>query len=256
MTTPPSTAWYRRFPTRQPTRARLFAFHHAGGSASYFRTWPAGLPAELEVIAVQMPGREDRRHVTPPPSLDDAAESLARQLAPLLDLPYAIFGHSMGALLAFETTRALRRAACAAPRHLFVSGHWAPQLPDPLPLISRMPEPELLETVTRMGGTPPEVLAHRDLRDLIVPTLRADFALCESYRYRAEPPLDLPLSAFGGLADPLTAPTSIEPWAAQTRAAFRARFFPGDHFFLSAARPAILADIAAALAPAAPGIDR
>jgi medium-chain acyl-[acyl-carrier-protein] hydrolase len=252
MSTPPLAPWYRRYPTSRPARARLLAFHHAGGSASYFRSWPAALPPDLEVIAIQMPGREERLRVLPPRSLDHAADELARQLAPLLDLPFAIFGHSMGALLAFETTRALRRAHHAAPRHLFVSGRWAPHLPDPLPTISRFPERELLDTITRMGGTPPEVLAHRELLDLFLPTLRADFALCESYHHRSEPPLSLPLTAFGGLSDATTAPATIEHWSAHTHAAFRARFFPGDHFFLDAARPAILADITASLDPAAP----
>lgn len=247
MTGTPRSPWFRCYPATRQREMHLVALHHAGGSASQFRTWPAGLPAGVEVLAVQLPGRDERLSEPPLTSIALVVDLLVRQLAPLLDLPYALFGHSLGALLAFELTRALRRAARAMPRHLFVSGRWAPQLSDPSRALSDLPHDEFLEEVRRLGGTPPEVLAHRELMELVTPILRADFALSESYRYQHEPPLDIPMTAFGGIDDPAVTTASVAQWSTQTTAAFRTCLLPGDHFFVSSARPALLAEISTAL---------
>ncbi len=250
--TSPRSAWFRRYPVSRPPEARLIAFHHAGGSASLFRTWPKGLPASVEVVGVQLPGREERLDEPPLRSVALIVDELARQILPLLELPCCFFGHSMGAMLAFEVTRTLRRTGQVTPQQLLVSGRWAPQLPDPSRALSGLPQAEFIEAVRRLGGTPPEVLAHRELLELLTPILRADFALCESYRYQPESPLDTPVIAFGGLADAAVTTASVDAWSAQTSAAFRACFLPGDHFFINAARPALLAEITGALEAGAP----
>jgi medium-chain acyl-[acyl-carrier-protein] hydrolase len=239
--------WFRRYPARQPPEARLIGFHHAGGSASFFRTWSAALPAGLEIVGVQLPGREERLGEPPLRSVAQVVDELARHIGPLLDLPCSFFGHSMGAMLAFELTRALRRAGRATPQRLFVSGRWAPQLPDPSGPLSDLPRDEFIDEVRRLGGTPAEVLAHGELLELLLPTLRADFALCESYRYDNEAPLDTAVIAFAGLDDPGVTVASVQQWSVQTTAEFRARFLPGGHFFVNSARPELLAELSATL---------
>jgi medium-chain acyl-[acyl-carrier-protein] hydrolase len=245
--------WFRRYPVTQSPSARLIGFHHAGGSASLFRPWSASLPPWIEVIGVQLPGREDRAGEVPFSSVIEVVEELEWQITTLFDLPVYFFGHSMGALIAFELTRALRRSARCLPAHLFVSGRCAAHLSDPLPGLSRLPEREFVEAVQRFGGTPSEVFAHRELMALVIPLLRADFGLYESYRYRDERPLDIPITAFAGMDDHAAPAASAEPWSAHTTEAFRSYLLPGGHFFVNSARPSLLAAIAGTVQRSAPG---
>ncbi|MCI0529785.1 MAG: thioesterase domain-containing protein, partial [Nitrospira sp.] len=172
--------------------------------------------------------------------LSPLVQVIAQALFPYLDKPFAFFGHSMGALVSFELTRHLRRQYRLGPVHLFVSGHHAPQIPDPDPPVHTLPEPAFLEELSRLNGTPKEVLEHTELMHLMLPTLRADFAVCETYTYTTEPPLDCPISAYGGLQDLEVSRDSLEAWQVQTRTSFSLRMFPGDHFFLHTAQPLLL----------------
>jgi medium-chain acyl-[acyl-carrier-protein] hydrolase len=153
----------------------------------------------------------------------------------------------MGAVIAFELARLLRREGRPRPFHLFVSGRQAPHAPDPEPPSYNLPEPEFIESLGRLNGTPPEVLRHQELMNLLLPLLRADFEAIETYAYKDEPPLDCPVTAFVGLHDDEVSREQLEMWAGQTNASFSARVFPGDHFFLNTARPALLKAIAAEL---------
>ncbi len=247
----PGNPWFRRYPAAEPPAARVIGFHHAGGSASLFRTWSRSLPAWLETVGVQLPGREDRLGEVPLRSISRVVEELERRVEPFFDVPVYFFGHSMGALIAFELTRALRRSSRPSPAHLFLSGRWAAHWRDPVPPLSMLPRDEFLEAVRRFEGTAPEVFAHPELLDLVLPVLRADFELCESYRYVDEAPLDTPVTAFGGLADAAVPAASVEQWSAQTAAAFRLRLFPGGHFFVRSAQAALLADISSTVAETA-----
>ncbi|HEY1379547.1 MAG TPA: thioesterase domain-containing protein, partial [Gemmataceae bacterium] len=171
--------WLAYVRPRPLASVRLFCFPYAGGGASVFRGWADGLPSAVEVCPVQMPGRETRFREPAFTRLPLLIEALAESLYPHLDRPFAFFGHSLGALVAFELARRLRRDGSPEPQHLFVSGSGAPQARDHSgAVIHTRPADEFWQEVGRLNGTPAEVLTDGELRDLLLPTLRADFALC------------------------------------------------------------------------------
>ncbi|HEY1353970.1 MAG TPA: thioesterase domain-containing protein [Ktedonobacteraceae bacterium] len=234
-------SWIEYWQQRPQARMRLFCFPYAGGGASLYRNWSKNLPAQIEVCPVQFPGRENRLWEEPFAHLPALVEQLSAVLLPYLQMPYAFFGHSMGALIAFELTRALRRQACTAgPAHLFVSGHRAPQIADPDPPSYALPTAAFIETLRELDGTPAAVLQNDELLQLLLPLLRADFSVCETYRYHQEKPLRCPLTAFGGLLDKSVAREVVISWREQTCGPFKARFFAGDHFFLEKEQQAVL----------------
>lgn len=221
-------------------RLRLFCFPYAGGGAAIYRAWPAGLPKSVEVRPVQLPGREGRLREAPFSSLRPMVEAVGEALLPLLDMPFAFFGHSMGGILSFELARWLRREHGLAPEHLFVSARWAPQVIDEDPPTYNLPEAEFLEEVRSLNGTPEEVLKHPELLQLILPLLRADFEVCQAYTYEAEPPLNCPLTVYGGLMDETVERHKLEGWREHTTGPFTLRMFPGNHFFLNSDRSLLL----------------
>jgi medium-chain acyl-[acyl-carrier-protein] hydrolase len=164
--------------------------------------------------------------------LSPLVEALAQALAPLLDKPFAFFGHSLGALISFELARQFRRQYGVHPVRLFVSAGRAPHIPHRGPPIHTLAEKEFLAELRRLNGTPSEILDHEELMEIMLPLLRADFALYENYVYSTEPPLNCPISAFGGIQDHRVNESDLEAWRAQTTASFSLRMFPGDHFFL------------------------
>lgn len=228
--------------TSKPGRLRLFCFPYAGSGASVYRSWPAALAPEIEVVPVQLPGREERMLQAPYSRLTPLIGWLAEQLGPRLDVPYALFGHSMGALISFELARHLR-AHGRGPLHLFVSGRRAPQLPVSDRTISHLPAAAFAQALQQLGGTPDEVLANAELMQLLLPTMRADFTLCETYLYQPGEPLDCSISAFGGEQDPSVSRAALAAWRTQTGAEFRLRMLQGDHFFLRGAQAQLLAAI-------------
>jgi medium-chain acyl-[acyl-carrier-protein] hydrolase len=230
-------------PGRKPspeTRLRLFCFPYAGGSASMFRIWPNALPADVEACPIQLPGRGTRLMERPFTALSSLIEVLAQALSSLLDKPFAIFGHSLGALVGFELARQVRRQYGVSPARLFVSAGCAPQIPRRGSPIHTLPAKEFLAEVRRLNGIPKAVLEHEELLEIVIPLLRADFALYETYVYSAEPPLNCPISAFGGLQDSKVTRSDLEAWRDQTPAAFSMRMLPGDHFFLNTTQPLLL----------------
>jgi medium-chain acyl-[acyl-carrier-protein] hydrolase len=245
---PPASPWIVQPQPRPRAAMRLFCLPYAGGGAALFAPWAGALPETIELVAVQPPGRAERMLDPPHAAMASLIEALLAALAPLLDRPFALFGHSMGALVSFELARALRRAGGPAPARLIVSGHRAPQLPCARPPTHRLPEHEFLAELRRLNGTPPEVLAHHELMQLLIPLLRADFAVCETYTYAEAPPLDCPILTLGGLADAHVARADLEAWRPQTRAGFALRMLPGDHFFLNAERHLLLRLLAQELA--------
>lgn len=244
----PNSTWLVVPRPNPEAKLRLFCFPYSGASAAIYLRWPESLPPNIEVCAVQLPGHGTRLAEPPFRRLPALVQATAQALLPYLDLPFAFFGHSMGALLSFELARHLRQQLRLSPQHLFASGHGAPQLPDRSPPMHQLPECEFVDRLRELNGTPEEVLAHDELRQLVIPILRADFAICETYVYRPEPPLPCPISAYGGLRDRYVSHEELVAWQQQTTGAFVVRMFPGDHFYLNAGRDQLLYALARELA--------
>jgi len=226
-------SWISFRKPRPEARLRLFCFPYAGAGALIFRTWSDGLPADVEVCPVQLPGRGTRLMERPFIRLAPLVEALAQALVQLLDRPFAFFGHSLGALVSFELARRVRKQYGMDPVRLFVSAGRAPQIPHRGPAIHTLPEEQFVAELRRLNGTPRELLSHVELMEIMLPLLRADFALYETYVYSSEAPLNCPISAFGGLLDHSVNDSDLEAWRAQTSMFFSLRMFPGDHFFLN-----------------------
>lgn len=228
-------------------RLRLFCLPFAGGGASVYRGWAQSLPT-VELCPIQLPGRENRLGDTPFTVMGDLAERLADEILPFTDRPFALFGHSMGALISFELTRILRRRGAPVPRMLFLSAHRAAHLPLRRKPLIGLDDAEFLEAVRLFGGTPREVFEHKELVDIILPALRADLALCDGYRHEPGEPLGCPLVLYAGRQDAEVSPTEVEAWGEHTTEGARLRIFPGDHFFLRSNRDLLLRAMASALA--------
>jgi medium-chain acyl-[acyl-carrier-protein] hydrolase len=242
----------RRRMVPQP-RLRLFCFPFAGGGATVYRDWPRLVPPDVEVCAVQPPGRESRLGEDAFTRLHDLLPPLAGALGGLLDVPFVTFGHSLGSLVGFELARYLRRHGGPLPQQLIVSGRRPPQGHDQHEPMHKMDDERLLETVLELNGTSPEIREHPELLELAIPLLRADFAVSETYEYTPEPPLPCPITAFSGLADPHVTRSEAAGWAEHTSGGFALRMLPGDHFFLTTAQGQLLAEISHLLAGLQPG---
>ena len=205
-----------------------------------FQQWRQSLPETIEVCPVQLPGRGHRLSESRFTSIGPLVASLAEEMGDYLDRPSAFFGHSMGALVSFELARLLRRKGKRQPSHLFISGCDAPQLPLRARPIFDLPEPELIEELRRMNGTPHEVLDHAELMELMLPIIRDDLAVCQTYEYSPEPPLNCDFTVFGGLQDPGVSAAAINAWREQTTGDFAAKMIEGDHFFIHNAVPQVL----------------
>jgi medium-chain acyl-[acyl-carrier-protein] hydrolase len=236
--------WLTRPGPDGSARLRLFCFPYSGAGASIYYRWNGQLPAGIDLCPVELPGRGSRLSEPPFSRIEPLAAAAAEALLPYLDRPFALFGHSMGALACFELARLLRRHHGLQPVRLIASGHPAPHVPDREPPIHALPEPEFVAKLRALGGTPEEVLANAELRALILPILRADFSACETYTYEPEAPLDCPISAYGGLEDREVPSEELSAWRSQTSGLFTSRLFPGNHFFIHSAQPLLLRSIA------------
>jgi surfactin synthase thioesterase subunit len=177
------------------------------------------------------------------PSFTDCrllVEAFVPHMIPLLDKPFALFGHSMGAIIAFEVARQVRRLSGLQPAHLFVSGRRAPPVPPREPHTYNLPDAEFREELRRLNGTPPQVLDHPELMQLMLKIIRADFTLTQTYVYTPEPVLNCPMSVFGGLDDTGVKREDLAAWCEKTTGGCSLRMFAGDHFFLQAAEASLL----------------
>lgn len=226
---------------------RLFCFPYAGGNSLIYRAWPGNLPSNIEVCPVQLPGRGSRIRETPHKTLSSMVESLGETLPRYLDKPFVFFGHSMGAMIAFELARLLRRSYGIEPVRLFVSGRCAPHIPDPDPPTYNLPKPEFIEELRRLNGTPRDALENPELMELMIPLLRADFEVVQTYAFSPAEPLSCPISAFGGLEDEEVMYEHLKGWERHTTGHFTLKMFPGDHFFLNTSSEALLLAISADL---------
>jgi medium-chain acyl-[acyl-carrier-protein] hydrolase len=224
---------------------RLFCLPHAGGGATEYRGWSRALPETVEIRPVLLPGREVRFSEDRFTDIDLLVDAIVEQWQPLLDLPFVVFGHSMGTLLAFECVRRLQSAGAAMPLWLLLSGRRAPDCPSDTHPLHGLPDDEFIDQLHRIyKGIPEELLDNPEILEIFLPTLRADIAVVESYRYREMDPLDCPLTVFAGADDTSVSWQQLLAWKRQTRGQFSAQIFPGGHFY---PREPLLRSIAATL---------
>ena len=244
MTSAGAGPWVAYRKPRRSARLRLFCFPYAGGGATTYRTWGHEMPPEIEVCPVQLPGREQRLREKPFTRMAPLVEALAEALDPLFDLPFAFFGHSMGAVIAYELAHRLRPAR--SPIQLLVSARRPPQLPRE-DATWTLPRDEFRARLREMDGTPQEVLEHEELMELMEPLLRADFELNDTYEPPERPPLELPVTAFGGIGDAEVPRETLAAWGELTTGPFRLRMFPGGHFYLHRQTAPLVAAVSEAL---------
>lgn len=238
--------WFQVQP-RSAARIRLFCFPYAGGSSAIFRQWSRDLPREIELVPALLPGRELKLREPPYTHIEPLIEALAREITPLLDKPFAFFGHSMGAIISFELARRLRTEHYVEPAHLVVSGRRSPRVPVRDPYIHNLPDPEFFAELEEMNGTPREVLEHQELMEILSPMLRADFELCYNYDYIPGEPLQCPITVLGGLEDKTTPRHELEAWCDETTGNCQLHMLKGDHFFINQQHATILPIIKKAL---------
>lgn len=222
------------------TKLRLFCFPYAGGRASIFRSWSASLTPYIEVCPIELPGRGNRLTECPFTRLESLIQSLVPTLLLYLDRPFAFFGHSMGGLISFELAHLLYKNYGLMPSNLFISGRCAPQVSASKPPIHNLPKPEFLNELRNLNGTPEAVLENAELMELLLPSLRADFTVIETYVYTHKPRLNCPITALGGLQDPEVSCDDLEAWREQTNANFLMQMFEGNHFFIHSAQLTLL----------------
>jgi surfactin synthase thioesterase subunit len=230
---------------------RLFCFAHAGGGTTMYWPWRSVLAPDVDVRPVLLPGRETRVREDPYRSLDELIDPLCDGLAPYLDRPYAFFGHSFGALVAYEVARRLSAAGRPEPVTLIASGRPAPRLPRWRRRFSDLGDTEFLAEVCALNGTPPQVLQQPGLVRLLLPALRADFEANENYTWRPGPELRCPVSAYTGTDDPAVNRDELLAWREETSGEFTVRVFSGDHFYLADGRPDVLSAVGQDLSRAA-----
>lgn len=240
-----SDSWVRVY-REAPDGVRLFCFPHAGGAASYFYPWSVSLPSDVEVLAVQYPGRQDRGGEPYARTIPDLADRIHAAIRPRLAGPFAFFGHSMGAVLAFEVACRIAREEGVAPAHLFVSGRRAPSVARHEEL-HRASTSALVAEMRALGGTDPRILADEELLDLVLPTVRADYTAIETYRFDSAPPLSCGITAMIGDGDPKASVDDTAAWSRHTLGRFDLRIFPGDHFYLEGCRAGVLDVISSTL---------
>lgn len=242
MTGPWAVRW-RKLPS---PRMRLFCVPHSGAGAAVYRPWDQLLPHDVELVSIRLPGRESRFREPAFSRLDELVPALVSGLAPLLDVPYGLFGHSGGSLAAFEACREIRRRGLPEPSRLAISSRSAPHLATKSVSVLGLPgekpagdatDEELAALVAALNGNQGPTAAYGPF----IRTLRADLSAVETYEYRAEAPFDLPISAFGGDQDPAASPDDLRAWGMHSRDGCTVRTFPGGHFFLHQAREAFVA---------------
>ncbi|MCX2971482.1 MULTISPECIES: thioesterase II family protein [Streptomyces] len=240
--------WIRSFhPAPAPGSTRLVCLPHAGGSASFYFPVSRALAADLDVVAIQYPGRQDRRHEECVDSVEELARRVVDVLDPRPDQPVALFGHSLGATLGYEMARLMEQRG-VVPRHLFASGRRAPSRHRHETVHQRDDEGILAELKT-LSGTDARVLGDEEVLRMSLPAIRSDYRAAETYVHRPGPPLSCPITAFTGEDDPKVTLDEARAWSEHTTAAFAMHTYPGGHFFLSDHAPALLRVISQELAP-------
>jgi medium-chain acyl-[acyl-carrier-protein] hydrolase len=239
--------WFANAQRNRRADSRLFCFPYAGGSSVVYHNWAKSLPEFVDVIPVQLPGRGMRLNTAPLTRMDGLTEQLSPVLGEFLDRPFYFFGHSMGALIAFELAHVLRMRYGVEPEALFVSGREPPSVPGRETGIHLLPKDRLVARLRLLNGTHPDLLENEEILELILPVLRADFELVQTYSFRRGVKLTCPIRAFGGSQDPDANKEIIRQWRDFTSGPFSMEIFEGDHFFIHQQRDQVLACLSRAL---------
>ncbi len=224
--------WFEHLSRTGTPNFRVFCLPYAGGSADIYRGWQQWFPAQVDICLVHLPGRGRRVSEEPFTQLTPLVKAIAAQIAGKIQVPYALYGHSMGALITFELGRELLRRQGRPPAHIFVSACRAPQWPRKQPPTFNLPDDEFLCELKRLNGTPSELLEHPEMKGLFFRILRADFEIVETYEYRSNDRLTCPITVYGGLKDEDVPEESCHAWQEQTSSTCKVRMFEGDHFFI------------------------
>jgi surfactin synthase thioesterase subunit len=227
----------------QQAAIRLFCFPFAGGGASCFSDWNKFLGDDIAVCSVQLPGRESRFHEPRFTSFKDLIDELYDQLVPYLEQPYAFYGHSLGALIAYSLTYQCYLDQSPLPLALFVGAHCAPHLPHSFPSCKNMNFQEIRDFLLKFGGFPQEIVNSPEWMEVLLPIVRDDFLVCESYNSRTIEALPCPLFSFGGLLDKMVSYQDILAWRCHTTQQFESYFYSGGHFFLKTHKQLLLEQI-------------
>jgi medium-chain acyl-[acyl-carrier-protein] hydrolase len=219
---------------------KLYCFTPAGSGASFYRPWQKQAGAGLEIVPFQLPGRENLFGQTPLTAIEDMVALWVKQTPIPRFQPYAMFGHSMGALVVFEALRQLRAKGLPTPLLAIFSAHQAPHLELKAARIAQLPDGEFMRNVHALGGIQPEVLANDELVEFILPALRSDFAACENYRFTPHEPLDVPFLVLGGETDGWLDADGLEGWRRHTTEDCAIEIFPGGHFYFHDRLPSLL----------------
>jgi surfactin synthase thioesterase subunit len=235
------TPWLVNNPS-ESDKLRIFCFPYAGGGASVFRTWKNYFDQKTGIYPVQLPGRENRIGEKPFSDMDLLVSELADELLRYMDRPFILFGHSIGARIAFEFARKLRSISARCPECLIVAGSRSPEIPEPKPL-HHLDNENFINELKRFSGTPEAVLENKELMDLFVPVLRADFAIDETWKFRDEKPFAFPVYVFGGTRDREADYEELCKWSNHTTDKFFIEMLEGGHFFINDQRELLLKQI-------------
>ncbi|MGB0562560.1 MAG: thioesterase II family protein, partial [Spirulinaceae cyanobacterium] len=238
-----ATDWLINLKPNPTATCRLFCFPYNSGSIAAFYAWPEALPETVEVYGIQLPGGADRRHEEPPSCIAAVVKALAPLLLPYLDRPFAFYGHSLGALIAFEMAQAIYQQTGRSPAHLLVGSWGAPHLPHPYPNLQHHSDREIITQILPLVDVPEAVLSNADTMRSLLPLLKAGARLYEDYQYPPRAPLNCPITAFGGAEDRMITPDLLRGWQQQTHGPFQLRILPGNHLFLHSAESILMENL-------------
>jgi surfactin synthase thioesterase subunit len=238
-----STPWiFEPTPISEPA-IRIFCVPYAGGSASAYREWSKYVSPRVQLCPIELPGHGSRWNDPLRTEMTGLVADLVESIEPLLDRPYAVFGHSMGSVIALNLASTLEQSSLEWPMHAFVSGFRPLHVPWPQPCLHQLGDADLIERLRSFGGTPESVLGHDELMKVLLPVLRADFQLIETAAPVSLRPLHCSMSVFAGQDDPGATLEEMEQWCSYTRADFRLRSYPGNHFFPWSCLPQLIRDM-------------